>query len=92
MAQKGTLNPDRVYRLWESTRDIIDFAAWLPEVVGTKGELMRIGLTLVAKLPEAEELTAVDVQVTEPLRFIDADVSNYRKALDFFRKRHHIKT
>lgn len=90
MAQKKNLTPDRVYRLWESTRDIIDFAAWLPEVVGTKGELMRIGLTLVARMSD-EEPIVIDVQVTEPLRFIDSDVSKYRKALDFFRKKHHIK-
>lgn len=95
MEQKETIAPDRVYRLWESTQDIIDFTTWLPEVVGTEAELTRIGSTLVAKLPDADEPTdvevKVEVEVTEPLRFIDADVSRYRKALNFFRKRHHIK-
>lgn len=89
MTQKETIVLDRVYRLWESTQDIIDFTTWLPEVVGTRDELIRTGSTLVTKLPDTDEPTTVEV--TEPLRFIDADVSRYRKALNFFRKRHHIK-
>lgn len=86
MAQN--LKPDRVYRLWESTQDIIDFSKWLPEVVGTEGELRRIGSVLVARMPQDEDVTAVDIEVEEPLRFRDADVSKYRNLLSFFRRNH----
>lgn len=86
MAQN--LKPDRVYRLWESTQDIIEFSRWLPEVVGTEGELRRIGLILVAKIPQDEDVVAVDIEVKEPLRFRDADVSKYRNLLSFFRRNH----
>lgn len=86
MAQ--SLKPDRVYRLWESTQDIIEFSRWLPEVVGTEGELRRIGSILVAKIPQDEDVVAVDTEVKEPLRFRDADVSKYRNLLSFFRRNH----
>lgn len=104
MAQKETISPDRVYRLWESTQEIIEFATWIPEVVGTEGELIRMGSTLVAELPDVNKSTVVNstvvnanvvestmVEVTESIRFIDSDVSYYRKTLNVFRKRHHIK-
>lgn len=86
MAQN--LRPDRVYRLWESTQDIIEFSKWLPEVVGTEGELRRIGSILVARIPQDEDVIAVDIEVKEPLRFRDADVSKYRNLLSFFRRNH----
>lgn len=86
MAQN--LKPDRVYRLWESTQDIIEFSKWLPEVVGTEGELRRIGSILVARIPQGEGVIAVDVEVKEPLRFRDADISKYRNLLSFFRRNH----
>lgn len=86
MAQN--LRPDRVYRLWESTQDIIEFSRWLPEVVGTEGELRRIGSILVAKIPQDEDVVAVGIEVKEPLRFRDADVSKYRNLLSFFRRNH----
>lgn len=90
MAQN--LRPDRVYRLWESTQDIIEFSRWLPEVVGTERELRRIGSILVAKIPQDEDedvvVVAVDIEVKEPLRFRDADVSKYRDLLSFFRRNH----
>lgn len=86
MAQN--LRPDRVYRLWESTQDIIEFSRWLPEVVGTEGELRRIGSILVAKIPQDEDVVAVDIEAKEPLRFRDADVSKYRNLLSFFRRNH----
>lgn len=82
------LKPDRVYQLWESTQDIIEFSRWLPEVVGTEGELRRIGSILVAKIPQDEDVIAVDIEVKEPLRFRDADVSKYRNLLSFFRRNH----
>lgn len=82
------LKPDRVYQLWESTQDIIEFSRWLPEVVGTEGELRRIGSILVAKIPQDEDVVAVDIEVKEPLRFRDADVSKYRNLLSFFRRNH----
>lgn len=86
MAQN--LRPDRVYRLWESTQDIIEFSRWLPEVVGTEGELRRIGSIMVARIPQDEDVIAVDIEVKEPLRFRDADVSKYRNLLSFFRRNH----
>lgn len=86
MAQN--LRPDRVYRLWESTQDIIEFSKWLPEVVGTEGELRRIGSIMVARIPQDEDVIAVDIEVTQPLRFRDADVSKYRNLLSFFRRNH----
>ena len=82
------LKPDRVYQLWESTQDIIEFSRWRPEVVGTEGELRRIGSILVAKIPQDEDVIAVDIEVKEPLRFRDADVSKYRNLLSFFRRNH----
>lgn len=82
------LKPDRVYQLWESTQDIIEFSRWLPEVVGTEGELRRIGSILVAKIPQDEDVIAVDIEVKEPLRFRDADISKYRNLLSFFRRNH----
>lgn len=82
------LKPDGVYQLWESTRDIIEFSRWLPEVVGTEGELRRIGSILVAKIPQDEDVIAVDTEVKEPLLFRDADISKYRNLLSFFRRNH----
>ena len=82
------LKPDRVYQLWESTQDIIEFSRWLPEVVGTEGELRRIGSIMVARIPQDEDVVAVDIEVKEPLRFRDADVSKYRNLLSFFRRNH----
>ena len=86
MAQN--LKPDLVYRLWESTQDIIEFSRWLPEVVGTAGELRRIGSIAVARIPQGEDVVAVDVEVREPLLFRDADVSKYRNLLLSFRRNH----
>ena len=82
------LKPDWVYQLWESTRDIIEFSRWLPEVVGTEEELRRIGSILVAKIPQDEDVIAVDTEVKEPLLFRDADISKYRNLLSFFRRNH----
>ena len=84
MAQ--SLKPDRVYRLWESTKDIIEFSRWLPEVVGTEGELRRIGSITVARISPDESL--IEDEVLEPLRFKDADVTKYRNLLSFFRRSH----
>lgn len=86
MAQN--LKPDRVYRLWESTQDIIEFSRWLPEVVGTEGELRRIGSIMVARIPQDDDVIAVDIEEKEPLRFRDADISKYRNLLSFFRRNH----
>lgn len=84
MAQ--SLKPDRVYRLWESTKDILEFSRWLPEVVGTERELRRIGSITVARISQSED--AIEDEVIEPLRFKDADVSKYRNLLSFFRRSH----
>lgn len=81
MAQN--LKPDRVYRLWESTQDILEFTRWLPEVVGTEKELRRIG-----SIPQEEGRVAADIEMIKPVRFKDADVTKYRNLLTFFRRRH----
>lgn len=87
MAQKEKFKIDKVYRLWDSTLDIIDYARWLPEVVGTEGELRRIGSILVANIPDEAPTDVVEVEV-QPVKFIDADVTKYRKLLSFFRRKH----
>ena len=89
MAQKEKFKIDKVYRLWDSTLDIIDYAKWLPEVVGTEGELRRIGSILVANIPNEAPTDVVEVEV-QPVKFIDADVTKYRKLLSFFRRKHRV--
>lgn len=89
MKIEKTIQPDAVYRVWDSTKDIIEFADWLPEVVGYRGELLRIGsipIRLEAE-PEVTDLPSFPVP-EQGLRFIDADVTKYRKMFSFFRKRH----
>jgi len=86
MAQN--LKSNRVYRLWESTQDILEFTRWLPEVVGTERELRRIGSIPVAQIPQEESRVAADVEMIQPVRFKDADVTKYRNLLAFFRRRH----
>lgn len=94
MKIEKTSQPNATYRVWVSTKDIIEFADWLPEVVGHRGELLRIGsipIRLEAKLEATDLPTAplLPTPLPEPgLRFIDADVTKYRKLLFFFRKRH----
>lgn len=74
--------PDEAYRLWESARDLLPFSFWLPEVVGTASELIRIGSVRIdlTQYPQSEVKQA-------PLRFIDADVTFYRNMSALFRKR-----
>ena len=84
MNKEEPIRPAKVYRLWESARDLVSYSDWLPEVVGTPGELMRIGTVLVDSIPETNEVASE----AEPLKFIDADVTKYRNLLSVFRKRH----
>lgn len=84
MNEREPNKPCRAHRVWESTKDLIEFASWLPEVVGTVDELLRIGSVPVDLPPEAFQPEVIQ----EPLRFIDADVTPYRKRLTLFRKRH----
>lgn len=79
MKEKESIKSDKIYRVWESTKDLVTFSPWLPEVVGSAGELLRIGSVPV-------DLSQDSYQ--EPLRFIDADVTAYRNLLTLFRKRH----
>lgn len=83
MKEIESIKPDKVYRVWESTKDLVPFSSWLPEVVGTAGELIHIGSVPVDLSQDPQS----DV-IQEPLRFIDADVTSYRNALTLFRKRH----
>lgn len=84
MKEIESIKPDKIYRVWESTKDLVPFSSWLPEVVGTAGELIHIGSVPV-------DFSQEDLQpkvIQEPLRFIDADVTAYRNLLTLFRKRH----
>jgi len=88
MKGKESIKPDKVYRVWESAKDLVTFSSWLPEVVGTAGELIRIG-SVPADLPQVESQPEPKPEVMqEPIRFIDVDVTPYRKRLSLFRKRH----
>ena len=83
MKEIEILKPDKVYRLWDSTKDLVPFSTWLPEVVGTTGELIRIGSVPVNLLQDAEPEPNV-----QEVRFIDADVTKYRNLLSIFRRHH----
>lgn len=83
MKEKESIKPDKVYHVWESTKDLVPFASWLPEVVGSAGELLRIGSVPVDNPKDSQQEV-----IQEPLRFVDADVTAYRKRLTLFRKRH----
>lgn len=83
MKERESLKPDKVYRVWESAKDLVPYASWLPEVVGTAGELIRIG-SVPVDLPQDSSSEVIQ----EPLRFIDSDVTAYRNLLTLFRKRH----
>lgn len=86
MAQN--LKPNQVYRLWESTQDILEFSRWLPEVVGTERELRCVGSVMIAQTPKEKDVVAADIEVMKPTRFKDADITKYRNLLTFFRRRH----
>lgn len=88
MKEMQSLKPDKVYRLWESTKDLVPYATWLPEVVGTAGELMRIGSVPVSLPPDAEPTPYMPEENMHEVRFIDSDVTKYRNLLSIFRRRH----
>ena len=83
MNEREPNKPCRAYRAWESTKVLIEFTSWLPEVVGTADGLLRIGSVPIDLPSEAFQLEVIQ----EPLRPIDADVTPYRKRLSLFRKR-----
>lgn len=57
-------------RVWESAIDLTVFAEWIPEVVGTRKELLKIGTVLV---PTA---------IVDPADlFINADKSKYTRRI-----------
>ena len=82
MKDKEPIKPDKIYRVWESTKDLVPFSSWLPEVVGTAAELIRIGSVSVDYSQDSYQEV-----IPEQLRFIDAAVTPYRKRLSLFRKR-----
>lgn len=83
MNEREPIKPDKIYRVWESTKDLVPFSSWLPEVVGTTAELIRIGSVSVDDSQDSYQEV-----IPEQLRFIDADVTAYRNLLTLFRKRH----
>ena len=83
MSEIEILKPDKIYRLWDSTKDLMPFSTWLPEVVGTTGELIRIGSIPINLSQDAESEPNV-----QEVRFIDSDVTKYRNLLSIFRRRH----
>lgn len=97
MRDTKVITPDAVYRIWESAEDLIELSSWLPEVVGTAEELTRLGsikMPLPANIESEEEMDITDTPVLvedpeEGQRFIDADVSKYRRWLHIFRQKKH---
>lgn len=96
MRDTKVITPDAVYRIWESAEDLIELSSWLPEVVGTAEELTRLGSIKVTALPakiesnEETDITDTPILVEDPeegQRFIDADVSKYRRWLKIFRQK-----
>ena len=83
MKERESLKPDKVYRVWESAKDLVAYSSWLPEVVGTASELIHLGSVPVDLTQDSSSEV-----MQEPLRFIDADVTAYRNLLTLFRKRH----
>lgn len=83
MKEREPLKPDKIYRVWESTKDLVPFSSWLPEVVGTAAELISIGSVSVDFSQDSYQEV-----IQEHLRFIDADVTPYRNLLTLFRNRH----
>ena len=81
MDNDDAVKPDAVYRIWDSTQDIIDFADWLPEVVGSKEELIKTGSVPIP----LSQLTSRQLEVAK-LRFIDSDTSRYRRYSTYFRR------
>lgn len=102
MGSATKTKPQTRLQVWESTEDLIPFADWLPEVVGTMRELIYLGSIPVEVSSEDIRFEKVQPEVPKPdigcndtksdLKFIDADVSKYRKRLAFFRKRHAVPT
>lgn len=88
MTEIESLKPDKIYRLWDSTRDLIPFSTWLPEVVGTAGDLIRIGSVPISPSPDVESTPYAPEDLMPEVRFIDADVTKYRNLLSIFRRRH----
>ena len=70
--------PKVTFKVWDSTKDLLPYSTWLPEVVGTHRELIHIGSIPLSSAPPLA------------VRFKDADVSGYRRLLSLFRKRHSI--
>lgn len=87
MTEIESLKPDKIYRLWDSTKDLMPFSTWLPEVVGTAGELIRTG-SVPINPPDVESAPYTPEDLMPEVRFIDADVTKYRNLLSIFRRRH----
>lgn len=98
MERPEIVKPSEVFRLWDSAKELIELSRWIPEVVGTKEELVRIGTVKVIRLetPTATitqttvEVEAEPVPVTQEQLFIEADVSTYVKLRDAFRAKFRI--
>lgn len=85
---------NQVYRVWQSTQDLLCYANWLPEVVGTVEELRRIGSVPMLVLKDEQQHDDVDIPEAflQPELFKDADVSGYRRLLARFRLKHRSRT
>lgn len=73
MDNTATIRLTKVYRVWDSARDLFEYANWIPEVVGTEKELCHIG--------------SVPLCISTEERFAESDVSRYRRMLADFRQK-----
>lgn len=88
MRKTKQIKPDAVFRIWDSTKELLELASWLPEVVGTPEELIRIGSVPVVRLCDDANPSEEPEVKPDDTKFIDADVSKYRNLSALFRKKH----
>ena len=90
MRRQKEAQPVVTFKVWESTKELLPYASWLPTVVGTYRELIHIG-SIPVPTPMAVELQSMMLDKPESvdtsLRFRDADITKYRKILSLFRRR-----
>lgn len=89
MKEKDTRNSEFERNVWESTKDLLSYSTWLPEVVGTSNELIHIGsVSMPTSIVPVCPTNEVIKPVAPDIRFKDSDVSKYRNLLSIFRRRH----
>lgn len=74
------------HKVWDSTKDLLPFSNWLPEVVGSAEGLIHDGSVYITHKEEAVE-PEFSYSVPVDLKFKDANVAKVRKRLLFFKRR-----